>query len=114
MCNNRKCILWIFKCNNINDCGDNSDEPDSCDPSDTFLQDGKRFTGQLFGGFFGAAAGVLFFIAGIIIIVILTRVCNKKCLLYRKRRCRDQPPVVIVEPHKEYTPDNISLINRDE
>jgi hypothetical protein len=111
LCNNGKCILWIFTCNNINNCGDNSDESDSCDTS---FQNSNKFFGQFFGGFFGAAAGVLFLIIGIIIAVILTCVYNKKCLLYKQRRRRDQPPVVIVpvgEQHEENNRDNTSLIN---
>ena len=111
LCNNGKCILGILKCNNFNDCGDNSDEPDSCHPS---FQDSEKFAGKFFGGFFGAAAGVLFFIIGIIIIVIITIlicICNKKC---SKQHRRDQPPVIVVEPHEDYTRDNVSLINVDD
>ena len=109
LCNNGKCILSTFVCNNINDCGDNSDEPDSCDPSvsDTYF-------GLSFGKLFGAIAGLLLLITGIIIAVLLTCVYNKKCLLYKQRRRRDQPPVVIIEPHEENIQENASLINRYE
>ena len=115
LCNNGKCILWIFTCNNINNCGDNSDESDSCNLNfNTFLQDNNRFTGQLFGEYFGAIAGLLLLIIGIIIAVLLTCVYNKNCPLYKQRRRRDQPPIVIVAPHEDNTQDNASLINKDE
>ena len=102
LCNNGKCILWIFTCNNINNCGDNSDES-GCDSSNAFI-------GKFFGGFFGSIIGVLLLITGIIIAVLLTCVYmyKKKCLLYKQRRRRNQPPVVIIAPHEENIEDNAS------
>ena len=109
LCNNKKCIPDIFVCNNINNCGDNSDESGCAS---------NAFFGLSFGGFFGAiiggSAGVLLLIIGIIIAVLLTCVYNKKCPLYKQRHRRDQPPVVVIEPHEENIGENASLINRYE
>lgn len=118
LCNNRKCILWIFTCNRINDCGDNSDESDSCDTLNISQDQGRSFAGKFFGGIFGAAAGVLFLIVGTIITVILTCIYNKKCPIYKQRRRRHQPPVVVItvgEQNEVNVRDDISLItNNDE
>lgn len=115
LCDNGKCIDWIFTCNRVDNCGDNSDEA-SCG-IETAGADNSFFS-KFFGGFFGGAAGVTFLIIAVIVITIVICVYNKKCPLY-KRRHRQQPPVGIINvAEPDHIPvdieDNTSLIKEDE
>ena len=116
LCNNGKCIAHALVCNQVNNCGDNSDEPLSCFK----LPDTGTSTdiiGKFFGGIFGGVAGFIVLLVAIIVIIIVTCVCNKRCPLY-KRRQRERPPVVVIDgiqpAPEENANENLSLIKNDE
>ena len=118
LCKNRKCIPTFLVCNEINNCGDNSDE--SC-PAPPDLGDSvssvSNIVGKFFGGIVGGAAGFILLLIAIIAIIIVVCVCNKRCPLY-KRRQRERPPVVVIDgiqpAPEENAPENLSLIKNDE
>ena len=94
-------------CNEVNNCGDDSDES-SC---------GTLDTGKFIGGTFGGAAGFITLLIAIIVITIVVCVCNKRCPLYKQRR-REPPPVVVVDgvqpAPEENARESVSLIQNDE
>ena len=108
-------------CNEVNNCGDDSDEPRSSCP---ILNTGQppvslvtNTVGKFIGGMVGGAAGFILLLVAIIVITIVICVCNKRCPLY-KRRQRERPPVVVIDgvqpAPEENAHENLSLIKNDE
>ena len=119
MCENHKCIAYFLKCNEVNNCGDDSDES-SCvthntgQPSASFV---TNTLGKFIGGIAGGAAGFIMLLTAIIVITVVICVCNKRCPLY-KRRERERPPVVVIDgvqpAPEENAHENLSLMKNDE
>ena len=114
LCNNGKCIAYVLVCNQVNNCGDNSDEPLSCGLPDTGTSTDII---SIFSGVAGFIVLLVAIIAAIIVIIIVLCVCNKRCPLY-KRRQRERPPVVVIDgiqpAPEENVNENLSLIKNDE
>lgn len=86
-CNNRRCVSKNSRCNEIDNCGDGSDEPSSCSDNDNLYDyDDDGLIGKIVGGTVGGTIGliVLPFII-IIIVVVIISVCafKKNCPVYK-------------------------------
>lgn len=105
-------------CNHINNCGDNSDEPTSCEYREYGESFAENISGKFFGGIFGGLAGFILLIIIVIVVVVIIAVCvlKKKCSLCRNRQ-RQNPPVVVIDVNEDDVPEpaeDISLITNKE
>lgn len=121
LCKNGRCISFMFTCNNVNNCGDNSDE-NSCPTVPDIIDNSSTFIGKSIGGFIGGVAGILFLIITLIVVTLVITlgicVCNKNCPIYKwrhKQRPRVNVGVITIgEPNQENMQDNVPLIKNDE
>ena len=125
-CDNKRCISMQSYCNGINECGDGSDEPDSCPktgypdliPSDinnivsadVIPSSVTKTVKSFYGILFGSVAGIILLLIGIlllVVVVVVVCVCNKNCPVYKWRNRRHYPPVgvIVADTNMEHKSD---------
>ena len=115
MCTNHVCIPDHYVCNQVNNCGDNSDEPESC-----FYRTNTSSSSNFWktvGGIIGGGIGLLFLIIVIIVIMVVTYIRKRK-----RRQRQQQLQVMVIEgvepiqhddPENDHDQEHDSLIKKD-